>query len=321
MNTILLLAFVALSFSALIEEEYFAAFSQWKSAHIKTYNCPHLHEHRYQAFKKNLDFINAHDEKAKGFSVALNGYADLTGEEFVSMMNGMNVTRNPEKHFNVDKNVDAPASFDWRSRGAVTGVKNQGQCGSCWAFSTTGSTEGVHKISGKALVSLSEQNLVDCSTPEGNQGCNGGLMDQAFQYIISNHGIDTEASYPYQAQGPLNCRFKRAAVGATLMSYHDVKSGSEADLLTAVEKNPTSVAIDASHQSFQFYSGGIYYEPACSSTQLDHGVLAIGWGSGPDYWLVKNSWGTGWGIAGYIKMSRNRRNNCGIATAASYPIA
>jgi len=147
-------------------------------------------------------------------------------------------------------------------------------------------------------------------------------MDAAFQYIIRNKGIDTEKSYPYTATGPNNCKYQVADKGATLASFHDVKHGDEVALLNAVAKTPVSVAIDASHQSFQFYSHGIYYEPACSSTDLDHGVLAVGWGSegGKDYWLVKNSWGSGWGDAGYIMMSRNRGNNCGIATAASYPI-
>jgi len=148
-------------------------------------------------------------------------------------------------------------------------------------------------------------------------------MDDAFQYIIKNHGIDTEASYPYTATGPNACHFKAADVGATIASYHDVVSGSESDLQTAVQKNPTSVAIDASNTSFQLYSSGVYYEPACSSTSLDHGVLAVGYGTDgtKDYWYVKNSWGTSWGMSGYIWMSKDRNNNCGIATAASYPIA
>lgn len=148
-------------------------------------------------------------------------------------------------------------------------------------------------------------------------------MDQGFEYIISNRGIDTEASYPYTATGPNACRFNSVNVGATLSSYHDIPSGDENSLKDAVAGRPVSVAIDASHQSFQFYSGGVYYEPNCSSQQLDHGVLAVGYGteSGKDYWLVKNSWGASWGAQGYIKMTRNRNNNCGIATAASYPIA
>jgi len=208
-------------------------------------------------------------------------------------------------------------------KGAVTGVKNQGQCGSCWSFSATGSMEGVHFIKTGQLISLSEQNLVDCSTAQGNMGCNGGLMDQAFQYVIQNRGIDTEASYPYTATGPNACRFNRANVGATISNFHDIPSGSESALLNAVYLNPTSVAIDASHQSFQFYNGGVYYEPACSSSQLDHGVLAVGYGTyqGAAFWQVKNSWGSSWGMNGYIMMSRNRNNNCGIATMASYPCA
>jgi len=218
--------------------------------------------------------------------------------------------------------VGIPATWDWRDHGAVTQVKDQGQCGSCWSFSATGSTEGAYFLSTKKLISLSEQNLIDCSTDEGNDGCDGGLMDSAFQYIISNNGVDTEASYPYTATGPNTCEFNRANVGATISNYKDISQGDENALLSAVYVTPTSVAIDASHQSFQFYSGGVYNEPACSSTQLDHGVLAIGFGteSGSDYWLVKNSWGSSWGLSGYIKMSRNKNNQCGIATSASYPI-
>jgi len=146
-------------------------------------------------------------------------------------------------------------------------------------------------------------------------------MDNAFKYIINNKGIDTEASYKYTATGPNQCRYNAANRGATLSNYHDIPQGSESSLLNSVYITPVSVAIDASHSSFQFYSSGVYYEPSCSPTQLDHGVLAVGFGTmnGKDYWLVKNSWGGNWGASGYILMSRNRNNNCGIATAASYP--
>jgi len=208
----------------------------------------------------------------------------------------------------------------------VTPIKNQQQCGSCWAFSATGSMEGAHfKATGK-LVSLSEQNLVDCSQPEGNMGCEGGLMDQAFNYTVINKGIDTEASYKYTAMDG-TCKFNASNVGATIKSWTDVASGSEPDLQKAVATvGPVSVAIDASQYTFQLYSSGIYHDDNCSSQFLDHGVLAVGYGSVKtgaikDYWLVKNSWGTDWGMKGYIKMSRNNNNNCGIATAASYPVA
>ena len=200
------------------------------------------------------------------------------------------------------------------------------QCGSCWAFSAVASLEGQHfKASGK-LVSLSEQNLVDCSQAQGNQGCNGGLMDQAFAYIKSNNGIDTEDSYPYTATDQ-TCAFSAANVGATDTGFTDVKAGSEDDLVNAIATvGPISVAIDASHSSFQLYKKGIYYERACSSSQLDHGVTAVGYGvaknalgKDEDIYIVKNSWGTSWGDQGYIMMSRNKKNNCGIATMSSFP--
>ena len=173
------------------------------------------------------------------------------------------------------------------------------------------------------LVSLSEQNLVDCSTAEGNMGCMGGLMDQAFQYVIKNKGIDTETAYPYEAVDD-KCTFKSQSVGAKMTDFTDVESGSESALQSAVATvGPISVAIDASSMTFQFYSSGVYDDTECGNQQenLDHGVTAVGYGTlnGKDYWLVKNSWDTTWGEQGYIQMSRNKDNQCGIATDASFP--
>jgi len=161
---------------------------------------------------------------------------------------------------------------------------------------------------------------MDCSTAQGNEGCNGGLMTSAMDYIIANKGVDTEASYPYTAEDG-TCSFNAANVGATLKSYVNVMSGNETDLLLKAVVGPTSVAIDASQSSFQFYNGGVYSDPNCSTSQLDHGVLVVGWGtdSGSTYWLVKNSWGTDWGLNGYIEMARNSNNMCGIATMATLP--
>jgi len=321
MKVVLVLALLVLA-SAL---DYQSEFNNFKAKYNKVYSSDAEEQARFDIFKYNLDFVNEWDAETKGFTVAINSFADLSLSEFSSIYNGMNITREYDVSVHstpVQSGVQG-YTVDWVSKGAVTGIKNQGQCGSCWSFSTTGSVEGAHFLSTGKLVSLSEQNLVDCSTAEGNDGCNGGLMDDAFKYIIKNHGVDTEASYPYTATGPNPCKFKAPDVGATIASYKDVVSGSESDLQTAVDKQPTSVAIDASHVSFQLYSSGVYYEHDCSATSLDHGVLAVGYGTdgSSKFWYVKNSWGTDWGMKGYIWMSKDRNNNCGIATAASYPIA
>ena len=258
-----------------------------------------------------------------GFTVGLNEYSDLDSAEFAKQLTGYltHAKRKPAANTFVGVSAEIPTSVDWRTKGYVTGVKNQGQCGSCWAFSATGSLEGQHALATGKLVSLSEQNLVDCSGPEGNEGCNGGWPEWADEYIIKNHGIDTEASYPYRAEDQ-KCRFKAADVGSTCSKYTDITSDDEQALTEAIANvGPISVCIDASHASFQMYHSGVYYEPACSQTELDHCVLAVGYGTNDskDMYIVKNSWGTTWGMKGYIYMSRNRDDNCGIATHASYP--
>jgi len=302
----------------------------FKLEHDKTY--AHATEElvRKQVFMENLKKIEMHNylhsKGLKSYTLGVNKYADMEHSEFVKMMNGLkisNSTLNGERVTYMSPNFEftLPDSVDWRTKGYVTPVKDQGQCGSCWSFSATGSLEGQHFRKNNELVSLSEQNLVDCSRKYGNNGCEGGLMDNAFKYIKENHGIDTEVSYPYEAKD-LKCRYKPESKGATDTGFVDVPENDEAKLKEAIATiGPISVAIDAAHDSFQLYKSGVYDEPACTEN-LDHGVLAVGYGTlnGKDYYIVKNSWGTSWGNQGYILMSRNKDNQCGIASKASYPL-
>lgn len=324
----------AVSFIELIKEEWHA----FKLEHRKNYKSETEENFRMKIFMENKIKVAKHNQRyEKGlvsYKLGLNKYADMLHHEFVNTMNGYNRTKpgltqtsggkkEEGAYFISPANVQLPKHVDWRQKGAVTPVKDQGHCGSCWAFSTTGSLEGQHSRRSGVLVSLSEQNLVDCSTAYGNNGCNGGLMDNAFRYIKDNGGIDTEKTYPYEAVDD-SCHFQPTNVGATDKGFVDIPQGDEKKLMEAVATiGPVSVAIDASHESFQFYTDGVYYDEQCSSEELDHGVLVVGYGtdpSGQDFWLVKNSWGTTWGDQGYIKMARNKDNHCGIATTASYPL-
>jgi len=312
---------------AALDQSLDAHWDMYKVKHGKTYD--HTEDqHRREIWEKTVKKISDHNLKADlgvtTYRMGLNKFTDMTNDEFRAFkglrFNATAINRNGENLLQ-KKIRKAPESVDWRTKGYVTGVKDQGQCGSCWAFSTTGSLEGQHfKATGK-LVSLSEQNLVDCSGAQGNMGCMGGLMDQAFTYIKTNGGIDTEKSYPYTAQDG-QCAYNKNNVGARCTGFVDIPSGNEDALKNAIATvGPISVAIDAGHASFQSYSSGVYDEEECSSTMLDHGVLAVGYGSqdGKDYYIVKNSWGEVWGTKGYILMSRNKNNQCGIATASSYP--
>jgi cathepsin L len=317
---VLLLLFVA-SALALTETEYQQQFTNWMQQYQRSYDHDAF-QYRYQIWKNNYDYIQNWNAAGKSSTLKMNGFGDLTNDEFSKYYKGLQMPATlPPAGPQVALDPNAPAAVDWRSKGAVTGIKNQGQCGSCWSFSTTGSVEGCHFIATNQLVSLSEQNLMDCSWSQGNQGCDGGLMTQAMQYIISNNGIDTEASYPYTAQSSQNCLYKAASRGSTEQTFVNINQGDENDLQNKVVMGPTSVAIDASQNSFQFYSSGVYSDPDCSSTQLDHGVLAVGYGASgsQNYWIVKNSWGTDWGMAGYIWMAKNDNNMCGIATMATLP--
>lgn len=312
--------------------------NDFKDRFGKKYENEAEHNLRQKYYLENRYLITKHNAKATrnqgsnaadkpSFTLALNEYADMLSHEFVSTMNGFKSEfrqTNGSRHLPTH-NVVIPAELDWRKEGYVTEVKNQGRCGSCWAFSATGALEGQTYRKIKRHVSLSEQNLVDCSRKYGNAGCNGGLMDNAFEYIKDNHGIDTEGTYPYEAKNG-KCRYKPANKGADDIGHVDITPGDEEALLEALATvGPLSVAIDASHTSFQLYHSGVYDEPKCASSDedLDHGVLLVGYGvddkSGKKYWLVKNSWGTSWGENGYIKMVRGKKNQCGIATSASYP--
>jgi cathepsin L len=279
-------------------------------------------------FEENVAKIRRHnlehDLGLHTYTLGINKIADLTNKEYRETVLGISKLRAPQcpSTFSAPLNVnDYPTSVDWRTQGYVTPIKDQEQCGSCWAFSATAAMEGQWFRKTGTLVSLSEQQLVDCSQKYGDEGCNGGWMDWAFEYI-KDYQQETEADYPYMGVDQ-DCAYDKTKTKARNSGCSDIKSMNETDLLRAVATiGPISVAIDASADSFQLYKSGIYVEDQCSTTMLDHGVTVVGYDatSKGKYWTVKNSWGTSWGMQGYILMARDHSNMCGISTAASYPL-
>ncbi|KAH9758876.1 hypothetical protein KPL71_016827 [Citrus sinensis] len=297
-------------------------FETWCKQHGKAYSSEQEKQQRLKIFEDNYAFVTQHNNMGNSsFTLSLNAFADLTHQEFKASFLGFSaasIDHDRRRNASVQSpgNLrDVPASIDWRKKGAVTEVKDQASCGACWAFSATGAIEGINKIVTGSLVSLSEQELIDCDRSY-NSGCGGGLMDYAYQFVIKNHGIDTEKDYPYRGQaGQCNkqkvlhfltsfvLQLNRHIV--TIDGYKDVPENNEKQLLQAVVAQP-----------------GIFTGPC--STSLDHAVLIIGYDSenGVDYWIIKNSWGRSWGMNGYMHMQRNTGNSlgiCGINMLASYP--
>ncbi|CAN0914010.1 Senescence-specific cysteine protease SAG39 [Linum grandiflorum] len=313
---------------------------QWMARFGREYKDAKEKEMRFEIFKVNvagIDSFNAARNKSTSLTVGVNEFADLTDEEFkktkigLLSFNGRRPLSNwvgrqgAFRYANVTK---VPVTMDWREKGAVTPVKNQGQCACCWAFSAVAAVEGINQITNRItrgkVVSLSEQQLVDCDNRGENQGCNGGFMDDAFDFIVRNNGLTTESNYPYREADGGSCDASASAQSAArIVGFEDVPANDEEALLKAVANQPVSVAVRGSDYSFKFYSGGILTADQCG-TETNHAVTLVGYGEseGKKYWLAKNSWGDRWGERGYVRMERGvavEGGVCGLARWASYP--
>ena len=304
-------------------DEVVTAWTSWKQTNGRAYGADSEEKYRMQVFYENFQFVQ--NFKDDMMTVALNGFADLTNAEFKKQFTGYKNQPSAQKNVRTLSTADVPDSMDWREHNAVTEVKNQGSCGSCWAFSTTGSMESRYFLANGTLPRLSEQQFVDCAKAQGNEGCNGGMPDWAFEYAKTT-GIETESQYAYTGRDG-KCSANKD--GVKVVSYADVKKNSPSQLKAAVAQGPVSIGLDGAGLAFQLYFGGIV-RFACG-TSLDHGVLIAGYGSSnsmifgkTDYWIVKNSWGGSWGEKGYLRIKNNNKEGemgiCGINQAASYPI-
>lgn len=302
---------------------------EFKADFGKSHSSTEEDSYRRGIFESSLQYIAQENSRTREFQLGVNQFADLLSSEWASTYFGMAKPTTlfdgiPYLGRHEAGNFTLPDAVDWTTKGAVTEVKNQGQCGSCWAFSTTGSLEGAYQITTGKLVSLSEQQLVDCASKFGEMGCNGGLMDGAFQYAEKT-AMCTEASYSYVAKGGI-CKAATCDVGVpqgSVVGFKDVASDSKHALMSAVAQQPVSIAIEADKPVFQLYKSGVL-AGLCGS-KLDHGVLVVGYGTdsvGGDYWKVKNSWGPTWGMEGYVLLARGKGGpgECGILSQPSYPV-
>mgnify|MGYP001113102318 CR=1 FL=1 len=313
------------AFAALSEDALQQHFLSFINRHEKRYGTEEF-QHRFTIFKRNLahiDSLNA--DLQDGATYGITKFADMTPEEFKAVYLPRDFEECPFAHATnrmapLLSTDNLPESFDWVSKGAVTPVKNQGACGSCWSFSTTGNIEGQMFLKHGKLESLSEQNLVDCDHHCTNNvcdsGCGGGLQWNAFEYIIGNGGIDTEASYPYTGVDG-TCKYNPANSAAKLTNWTTISSDEDQLAAWLFNNGPVAISLDATWM--QFYIGGISDPAICSQKKLDHAVLLVGFGKGKtllghevEYWLIKNSWGHTWGEKGYIKIIKGK-NKCGLA--------
>lgn len=311
-----------------VQPDYVAMWKKFKADFDKSYdNGMDEEQKRFGIFKVNVDLIEATNAKNMSYKLGVNQFTDLTADEFAAQYTGLKKPEAPWGDLpylgrDTYSGATLDASVDWTTKGAVTPVKNQGQCGSCWSFSTTGSLEGAWEIATGKLVSFSEQQFVDCD--KADSGCNGGLMDTAFKYAEKN-AICTEGSYSYTGRGG-TCKASSCTVGIPkggVTGYKDVAKDDEQALMEAIQKNPVSIAIEADKSAFQLYHSGIL-SARCGSN-LDHGVLAVGYGTDGSqaYWKVKNSWGVTWGDKGYVRLARGKggAGECGLLSGPpSYPV-
>jgi len=322
----------ALSLAAIamptVGKDYAALFSAWKSKHGMSFSSADAESAAFSAFAHNDDLIESHNARSDvSYRLAHNEFSGLTSEQFFSTRLGYNAPERKKTfsmtYRNASLSASLPTEVDWVQNGGVTSVKQQGQCGSCWSFSTAGAIEGAYFVASGTLLNLSEEDLVQCDTTDN--GCNGGLMDNAFEWV-EQHGIASLADYPYTSATAAGTRgtcdaSKSANPAVTITGHADVPAGDEDALRAAVAQQPVSIAIEADKSAFQLYSSGVLDSAACG-TSLDHGVLLVGYGTdsstGKDFWKVKNSWGPTWGEDGYIRMVRGK-NQCGLASQASYP--
>lgn len=315
----------------------FEKFENW----ITEFKINHDSEgHLYSLFKKWYDndkYIESINSQDLNYKLGHNQYSGMNTEEFSNFVSYSKdiafERREPNYLYGAGYfNSTLPVSVDWVALGGVTPVKDQGQCGSCWSFSTTGALEGAYFVTNDKLLSFSEEQLVDCDNLKNggrNHGCNGGIMDSAFNWINKNDGLCLEMDYSYVSQnGPVNQECKTTCIevsGSKITDYFDIPVSSDNSMMGAIAKQPVSIAIEADERDFQLYSSGVFTGKC--GTSLDHGVLAVGYGTlaGLDYYLVKNSWGTSWGESGYIKLGRGSQYNngsgqCGMLLEGSYPI-
>ncbi|XP_046739827.1 digestive cysteine proteinase 1 [Diprion similis] len=308
------------------DEHVNTEFDHFGKAHKKHYTTELEQKRRKEVFRQNLRYIHSKNRANLGYQLQVNHLADRTDLE-MKALRGKQYTKVSDNGglpfpYNVDEVQDIPQSMDWRLYGAVTPVKDQSVCGSCWSFGTTGAVEGAYYVKYHKLLRLSQQALVDCSWGFGNNGCDGGEDFRAYQWIMKHGGIPTEEDYGGYIGQDGYCHVNNVTLTAKMTGFVNVSPRDPKALKIAIAKHgPVSVAIDASHKTFSFYANGVYYESACGNTeqQLDHAVLAVGYGTlnGQDYWLVKNSWSNYWGNDGYVLMAQ-KDNNCGVLTTPTY---